>query len=396
MTHLGPSLRRAKVRERPGRRAALAVVASLLFNLAMFALLVRAGAFQMASPADVKRVSLAPISADRWAANRAIAGAQPAERKPAAPFAMPRPPPPPPAPPEAKREEKGQVVDLGPTNDKKPKDARFLSDHDSSVEKETRSRHAKAGYERALPTPSAPGAQASAPPGQGGKADRPAPGLEGTAGEKRAAEQKVATLSPKPSPSPSEQGDLAAPRAEREGLAPVPAPGEGGEGGQRRAGKPNENPLIAPGTLARVAGGPAPDYLPDVEEGEGTFLNAREWKYATYFNRIKQAVSATWDPHTPYVARDPDGKTFGRSDRATLVDVTLDDSGHLKSIVVAHTSGLDFLDRAAVNAFEKAQPFMNPPRGVVDERGEIRFGFTFVLEFGHPGLRIYRAPLPGE
>ena len=71
MTHLGPSLRRAKVRERPGRRAALAVVALLLFNLAIFALLVRAGAFQMTAPADVKRVALAPISADRWAANRA-------------------------------------------------------------------------------------------------------------------------------------------------------------------------------------------------------------------------------------------------------------------------------------------------------------------------------------
>lgn len=394
MTHLGPSLRRAKVRERPGRRAAFAVVASLLLNLAIFAFLVRAGAFQMAAPTDVKRVSLAPVSADRWAANRAIAGAQP-ERKAATPFAMPRPPPPPPAPPpDDKREEKGRVVDLGPTNDKKPKDSHFLSDHDSSVEKETRSRHAKAGYERALPTPSAPGAPASAAPGQAGKADRTAPGLEGAPGEKRTDEQKVATLTPQP--SPAEKGDLAAPRASREGVAPQPSPGEGGEGGQRRAGAPNENPLITPGTLARIAGGPAPDYLPDVEEGEGTFLNARQWKYATYFNRIKQAVSATWDPRTPLVARDPDGKMFGRSDRSTLVDVTLDGTGHLKSIVIAHTSGLDFLDRAAVTAFQRAEPFMNPPHGIVDERGEIRFAFGFVLEFGHPGMRIYRAPLPGE
>src|SRR5512138_235788 len=133
MTHLGPSLRREKVRERPGIRLASAVLASLALNAVVLALLVRAGAFQMAVPGEVKRVVLAPLSASQWAANRAVRSS-PAEKK-AQPFAMPRPPPPPEA--EARRDEKGQIVDLGQTNDQKPKDARFLSEHDSSVEKET-------------------------------------------------------------------------------------------------------------------------------------------------------------------------------------------------------------------------------------------------------------------
>jgi TonB family protein len=386
MTHLGPSLRRAKIRERPGRRALLAVVASLAINAGIFVLLARAGAFQMGSPGRMARVALTPLSATQWAANRAVGGAQP-ERPAAAPFAMPRPPPPP--PPEPPRDAKGQIVDIAPSKDKTPpKSSRFLAEQDSSVEKETRSRHAKAGYERTLPTPSAPGAQTAPPPGQDGRAARSVPGTEGAPGAKKAADQKVAMA-----PDVNE-GERAGARPRSEGLAPVPAPGTG-EGGERRAGAPSENPLIAPGTLARASGGPAPDHLDGIEEGEGTYLNARSFKYATYFNRIKQQVAANWDPLTPLEARDPDRSMFGYKDRFTLLGVTLDDTGHVKSLVVEQTSGVEFLDRAAMTAFRTAQPFMNPPRGIVDERGEIKFSFGFFLEVGRAGLRIYRAPLPG-
>ena len=383
MNHLGPSLRRAKIRERPGRRVLLALLISLTANAGIFVLLARSGAFQMGAPAKSARVALAHISPAQWAANRAVSGAQP-ERRPAAPFAMPSPPP-----PEPKRDAKGQVVDIAPSNDKTPpKNARFLAEEDSSVYRETRSRLAKAGYERTLPTPAAPGVQAPPLPGQDGRADRSVSGLQGPAGATRPAEQKVA-MAP-----PSSDGDGVGARAPKQGQAPAPAPGTG-EGGERRAGAPSENPLIAPGTLARVSGGPSPDHLDAVEEGEGTFLNARGWKYATYFNRIKQAVAAAWDPLSPLDARDPDRSMFGYKDRFTLLGVTLDDTGRLKSLVVEQTSGVEFLDRAALTAFRSAQPFMNPPRGIVDERGEIRFSFGFFLEVGRAGLRIYRAPTPG-
>lgn len=382
MTHLGPSLRREKVRERPGRRAAVALVASLALNAALLLLLVRAGAFQM--PGESKRVALSPISAAQWAANRAVRAPDVAEKRPAEPFAMPRPPP----KPEPPREANGQVVDVAPSKDATPpKSPRFLAEHDSSVEKETRSRHAKAGYERTLPTPSAPGKQVSPPPGQDGRSERAVPGIEGRprAGPGAAGESKVA-LAPR-------DGDLATGRAPAPG-EPAATRGEG-EGGERRTGSPSERSLIAPGTLARVAGGPAPDHLDGVEVGEGTFLNTSGWKYATYFNRIKQAVAATWDPLTPLDARDPDRSMFGFKDRFTLLGVTLDDTGRLKALVVEQTSGVEFLDRAALTAFRGAQPFMNPPRGIVDQNGEIKFSFGFFLEVGRPGLRIYRAPMPG-
>jgi TonB family protein len=281
-------------------------------------------------------------------------------------------------------------VDVAPSPDSTPpKSARFLSDRDNSVAKETRSRHARPGYERTLATPQAPGVQSAPPPGQDGKSAKAVPGTEGPKAAPDApnkGETKVAL-------APDARGDLVAGRAAGEESVRPPAPGAG-EGGQRREGSLSDLLRISPGTLARVAGGPAPDHLDGVEEGEGTFLNTRSWKYATYFNRIKQQVAAAWDPMGPLDARDPDRSMFGYKDRFTLLGVTLDDSGHVKSLVVEQTSGADFLDRAALTAFRSAQPFVNPPHGIIDANGEIKFSFGFFLEVGRPGLRVYRAPIP--
>lgn len=384
MTHLGPSLRRAKVRERPGRRAVAALAASILLNALVFVLLARAGAFDV--PPKSARVSLAPVNASQWAANRAIrpdagSASRPA-RPPAEPPKAPTPPPPPASP-------KGQVVDVAPSPDSTPpKDARFLSDRDNTVDKETRSRHAKAGYERTLATPQAPGTQTMPSPGQDGRSAKAIPGAEGA----RAAPPAAPKGPPKLALAPALDGDLAVGSTTAEDGARPQAPGVG-EGGQLREGPANLLKMT-PGTLARLSGGPAPDHLRGVEEGEGTYLNTRGWKYATYFNRIKQQVAAAWDPMTPLEARDPDRSMFGYKDRFTLLGVTLDDSGHVKTLVVEQTSGAEFLDRAAVAAFKTAQPFMNPPTGIVDANGEIKFSFGFFLEVGRPGMRVYRAPIP--
>src|SRR5512138_3805914 len=200
MTHLGPSLRRAKVRERPGRRTAAAVLVSILLNCLIFLLLARAGAFSL--PAHPTRVALTPLSSKQWAANRAVG--------PKAPMPRPEPPKPPPKPPEAAESlAKGQVVDVAPSPDSTPpKSTRFLSDRDNSVAKETRSRHARPGYERTLPTPQAPGVQTAPPPGSGGKFAKELPGAEGP---------RAAPAAPKGAPkvalAPEAGGDLAGGRA---------------------------------------------------------------------------------------------------------------------------------------------------------------------------------------
>ena len=415
MSYLGPSLRRtARRAQRAWRRVLVALVLSLLVNAFVLEQMNAHWRLTPVTVAPKRDVVLAPLSASEWEANRAVAKGQPSmsPRPPA--VAQTTPPPTPPPPP---RNVPGQVVDVQPSkNDTPPKDSRFVSEQNSTVEKETRSRDARAGYENTLakksspdavkaqPAPPTPPAVAAAPPApkQGGKASGQGPraGPSSTtqpAPPSEAARDRLALLN---------RGELRNPL--KAPLTPVPPPrtGEGatenGDGRPRSAGADEQG---ATGTAApvgrldlrpsasayeKLAGGPAPDKLDGVEEGEGTFLNTREWKYAGYFNRIKQAVASQWDPSTAMGARDPTGGRFSHKDWDTLVMVRLDSGGVLKKVTVARGSGLEFLDRLAIEAFEKAQPFANPPPGLADGNGEIAFSFGFYVQMGGSGMRVFR------
>jgi TonB family protein len=331
-----------------------------------------------------REVSIAPLAAVDWEANRAV-------RPPSA--APPVRAPSPPAPIKPK-DAGGQVVDLGPPpptpDPRKPKDTPFVSDRDSFAEKETRARVTKLPGQKTSPVPVGPAAVAGLA-GTQGQAEQAAPGAPGAKGAKGPVADKASKApdQPRTDPPPPTPGELAAARPES------PPPGGGvGEGGEQRRGQPDARLAIPPQTLARLAGGASMDHLRDVEAGDGTFLNTREWKYATYMNRIKESISTTWDPRSALERRDPDGTIYAFKDRYTLLSVTLDDKGGLKDLSVARTSNVDFLDRVALDAIRKAQPFPNPPAGLVDGSGEVRFTFGFYLTAGHSGLRAFRNQSP--
>jgi len=424
VNYLGPSLRRTRKRSRPWLRSLAAILISLLANAAALHFVsvasVVGAARSRGVPEAPQAVELAPLTAREWAANRLPA---PATSNPAAPSpVLPSPaaaPPPPPPPPPAKAS--GQVVDVAPSkNQTPPKESRFLAEHNSTVEKETRSRYRGPGFENPLPKPSEPGATAKAP------AEEPRVAA-GESGREGVLKQGEGAARPE-SQTPLAGGPLRAEPASREKLAlrldargdlrlqndqkvvqgeggllspggrVPPSPGEPGEAGPLGIpGRPG--PLqLRPSAAAydRLAGGPAPDKLDGVEEGDGTYLNTREWKYASYFNRISRALRNTWDPSGAMRARDPTGSRYGPRDWLTVLAVRLDDQGALKEVVVQRSSGLDFLDTAAVQAFRRAQPFVNPPRGLADERGEITFTFGFSFEVGRGLASLFGRAPPGN
>jgi TonB family protein len=348
-----------------------------------------------------RAVALAPLSASQWDANRALAGDSRSRPPPPRTADVPAPPP---------RQAPGQVVEVAPSkNDAAPRDTRFVSDRNNTVEKETRSRAARPGYAQTLakpsePKPPAPAQQPAVTSRGGGAGEGRVPQTKGGKGgekgaaeprtERRPSQEKLALrLDPsgglRTAEGPKVQGGAGSsqgadpPRGDREGQSDV----------ERGAGKPG---LLAlrPGAAdyERLTGGPAPDRLDGVEDGEGTYLNTREWKFAGYFNRIKQAVASQWDPGSAMVARDPGGSKLGYKDWQTLLSVKLDGGGVLRDVSVVKSSGLDFLDRTAVDAFQRAQPFSNPPQGLADSRGEIAFTFGFYLETGGSGLHLFRGP----
>jgi TonB family protein len=130
------------------------------------------------------------------------------------------------------------------------------------------------------------------------------------------------------------------------------------------------------------------DHLPEVERADSTLLNADKYRYADFFYRVKNAVRNHWHPASVYRTRDPSGKVYGVKDRHTVLRVTLDSKGSVLSILTRKDSGLEFLDQEARAAFRRAQPFTNPPEGLV-KNGEIafEFGFYFEISSGRHGFR---------
>jgi TonB family protein len=132
------------------------------------------------------------------------------------------------------------------------------------------------------------------------------------------------------------------------------------------------------------------DDLDDIEEGDGTFLNSRRWKFASFFNRVRDQVAEHWHPEVLHASNDPDSRKYGTKTRRTKLMISLNSDGSLHRIRLERSSDVDYLDEEAIRAVRAAQPFANPPPGLVNpETGHIDFGFAFIFEI-NGGTRIFR------
>lgn len=322
------------------------------------------------------------------------------------PPTVPQAPLPPPPKPPAPRPD-GQVVEIPPPErEETPDDARFLSEYDSKVDRE------QVSARNAPPTPAMR------------KSDRrlisTGDDLEGAVdGERNRPQEKE----PERTAAEKREGDAErqADRQRAEQRAPTPAdrrrteqatPLTEGAGPFRRADEAGDRRAAAPPSGGQAGGAPAPpsykallptlgpeemaamqgsiDHVEDVEKGEATFLNTREYKFAWFFNRVKRSVQQQWNAVDVHRRYDPYGKVYGVRDRLTVVEVTLNADGTLDDIYVKKDSGVAFLDEAALRAFREAAPFPNPPDGLRDDDGRIRFSFGFYLEINGRGFRMFR------
>jgi TonB family protein len=294
---------------------------------------------------------------------------------------------------EAKKEEQavhppGQVIDLpAPREEKRPDDARFVSEHDSTVTHETKKYgrfedHAQQGDHNGTASQSRP----AAPSGDGRLAMRTpdlgkflrgpgVPGPNGRTGKPGATYGAPDPGQPDPNGAIAEQGSDAMLR-----------PGGGGTpGGTGPSLMPTEQ------QLARAIGGGTQDAIRDVDDGDETALNSKRWRFASFFNRVKRQVAEHWHPDEVYRQKDPTGAVYGRHNRYTELHIQLKPDGRLDKVSLAQASGLEFLDDEAIEAFKEAQPFPNPPRQLIEANGTINFGFGFLFDLnGPPQMRFFK------
>jgi TonB family protein len=294
---------------------------------------------------------------------------------------------------EEKKEEKereaiqapGQVVQL-PTPAvpmERPRDAKYVAENDSKVEKETK-KEGRFDERQAAPQMLA----MRAPVGQ--EPREPSSGSAGSPTARRSERPQPPSPEAPPAPTPAVP-DPDGIHPLQPGL-PRSAQEESEMAGSGARRPPGGMPLM-PSTmqLAQAIGGGTQDHLPDVDDGANTSLNAKGWKFASFFNRIKRQVAQHWRPAEQYEKRDPTGNIYGSGQWVTMLHVQLKPDGTLSGVSVAKPSGLEFLDDEAIEAIKRASPYPNPPTQLVGDNGTIAFKFGFFFDVdGGPRMKVYR------
>jgi len=311
--------------------------------------------------------------------------------------------------PEEKPDEGGQVVDTArPNVEIRPEKSKYLGQFDSKVERETKappSREPGAGRPRVAsvsrpPQPATPRVEevpekAPQPESHGGRLAMRAPSPIEKPSEERGKEDGL-TKAQEGTEAPEGTAPAVPPVADR--ATGEERAGEAGQAGQKGSPGSEEIPRandLRPSDemLARAAaGGGSDDYLKDVDEGQETLLNTKRWKYWSFFDRVKKGVAHQWRPDMAYRLRDPTGQIYGFKNRFTVLKVSLKPDGSLSHVSIEKPCGVDFLDDEAVSAMRTAQPFPNPPEGLIDPDSHLitfRFGFMFEIG-GAPRFRVYR------
>ncbi|HLL21596.1 MAG TPA: TonB family protein [Kofleriaceae bacterium] len=329
----------------------------------------------------------------------------PEEPKPQQPVPPPKPenqPPPPPPPPQQQRPMNTQIVETAKQNQETPNNARFLSENDIKVDKQTVARGARNEPMVAKSKPEELAVK-DTPKDDPSVAKQPDPKPEGKNEKAPEAPGKLSMRAPgaiQPNEAPQDQKTRGAATGGQNPIVSdgfVPRRGDGaveqqrrdpgeltkGQGGAGGGAPPVPDLKENKEVLERIAGGGSVDHLEDVESGDETALNAKRWVYASFFNRLKRQVAQNWDPQTVWRRADPNGAHHGFKTRVTEVRVSLARNGKLTKIVVTAPSGVSALDDEAVRAFQAAAPFPNPPDGLVKNE-QITFAFSFYFEIGQP------------
>jgi protein TonB len=125
------------------------------------------------------------------------------------------------------------------------------------------------------------------------------------------------------------------------------------------------------------------DNLKNVENDLLTRLNTREYKYYGYYTRIKNQLNQWWVPQVQqkFTKMMKQGRTIAsENSKVTKLVIVLNDKGNLVKVQVMAASGVRDLDDAAIEAFRQAAPFPNPPKGMIERDGTVKIRWDCVVE----------------
>jgi len=128
--------------------------------------------------------------------------------------------------------------------------------------------------------------------------------------------------------------------------------------------------------------GASNDYIEDIPLGDMTKLNTTEYKYYGFYHRIKQKLEQHWGKSVQEKMNElyrKKGRVPASVTKVTSLLVRIDKMGNIKNILLKGSSGINELDQAAIESFNKAGPFPNPPNGML-KNGLAQIEWGFVLK----------------
>lgn len=124
------------------------------------------------------------------------------------------------------------------------------------------------------------------------------------------------------------------------------------------------------------------DFVEEVPLGDFTRLNTQEFQFYGFYHRIRQKLEQFWGASL----QDQMGKIIksGRSiasgqNLLTSLVIQMNKKGEIVRIELGSTSGIKELDQVAIDSFNKAGPFPNPPKEMV-KNGKATIKWGFVVE----------------
>lgn len=122
------------------------------------------------------------------------------------------------------------------------------------------------------------------------------------------------------------------------------------------------------------------DYVEEIQTGDFTYLNTVEYKYYGFYHRIRLKLEQFWGNSLQEKAANifRAGRRLPASENlVTSLRVTLNEKGEIIGVKVIGASGVKELDDAAIESFNQAGPFPNPPKGLLKNgKAEIEWGFV--------------------
>jgi len=134
------------------------------------------------------------------------------------------------------------------------------------------------------------------------------------------------------------------------------------------------------GELSKLGLSENNDFVDDIPLGDVTHLNTVEYKYFGFYDRIRKKLEQYWGNSLREKADElfKQGRRLPAGvNKITSLVVIIDKGGNIVDVLVKSTSGVNELDEAAIESFNKAGPFPNPPIDLVKSgHAKIEWGFV--------------------